>query len=762
MLCTAVPTSKVFLRPAYPGPHRRWASVTGSRKDPLSRRVGTPSHFVSQQSHRSQGQSNSISLRAAAMAIAVESNPLLTDSPLPAFDAVRPEDVVPGIREVLARQHAALDELEKGLQPTWSGIVDPLERIADRMARAWGTVSHLKAVKDNPALREAVEEVQPEKVKLSLRLSQSQPLYAAFRALKDGPEWASLSEAQRRAVDLELRDFVLGGVALEGEARDRFNAIQQELSALSTKFSNNVLDATKAFKRLVTDRAEVAGLPPSALAGAAQAAAGEPGSEAATPEEGPWLFTLDFPSYFPVMTHAENRALREELYRANITRASAGALDNTPVIERTLELRREKAALLGYASYAELSMASKMATLGEAQALLEQLRAAARPAAEADLRDVQAFAAGRGFQGDLAHWDVTFWAERLKEDKYSISDEELRPFFALPNVLEGLFKLANRLFGVTIEAADGQAPIWHPDVRFFAVKKDGQPKAYFYLDPYSRPSEKRGGAWMDEVCGQSRLFAQDGQSVRLPVAHMVCNQTPPVGDKPSLMTFREVETLFHEFGHASQHMLTQQEEGLIAGIRGVEWDAVELPSQFMENWCYDRQTLDGFARHYETGEKLPEDLYQRLLAARTYRSGSMTLRQVHFALLDLDLHTNFVPGQGESIFDRDRKIAEKATVLPPLPEDRFLCGFSHIFAGGYSAGYFSYKWAEVLSADAFAAFEDAGLDNEAAVKETGRRFANTVLALGGGRAPHLVFEDFRGRQPTVDALLRHNNLVTAA
>ncbi|KFM28533.1 Oligopeptidase A [Auxenochlorella protothecoides] len=628
--------------------------------------------------------------------------PKCLDSPLPAFDAVRPEDVVPGIREVLARQHAALDELEKGLQPTWSGIVDPLERIADRMARAWGTVSHLKArwlfaaVKDNPALREAVEEVQPEKVKLSLRLSQSQPLYAAFRALKDGPEWASLSEAQRRAVDLELRDFVLGGVALEGEARDRFNAIQQELSALSTKFSNNVLDATKAFKRL-------------------------------------------------------NRALREELYRANITRASAGALDNTPVIERTLELRREKAALLGYASYAELSMASKMATLGEAQALLEQLRAAARPAAEADLRDVQAFAAGRGFQGDLAHWDVTFWAERLKEDKYSISDEELRPFFALPNVLEGLFKLANRLFGVTIEAADGQAPIWHPDVRFFAVKKDGQPKAYFYLDPYSRPSEKRGGAWMDEVCGQSRLFAQDGQSVRLPVAHMVCNQTPPVGDKPSLMTFREVETLFHEFGHASQHMLTQQEEGLIAGIRGVEWDAVELPSQFMENWCYDRQTLDGFARHYETGEKLPEDLYQRLLAARTYRSGSMTLRQVHFALLDLDLHTNFVPGQGESIFDRDRKA-----------QDRFLCGFSHIFAGGYSAGYFSYKWAEVLSADAFAAFEDAGLDDEAAVKETGRRFANTVLALGGGRAPHLVFEDFRGRQPTVDALLRHNNLVTAA
>jgi oligopeptidase A len=357
---------------------------------------------------------------------------------------------------------------------------------------------------------------------------------------------------------------------------------------------------------------------------------------------------------------------------------------------------------------------------------------------------------------------VSFWAERLKESKYEITDEELRPYFALPNVLEGLFALARRLFGVDIEAADGEVPVWHEDVRFFRLKKDGKTKAYFYFDPYSRPAEKRGGAWMDEVCGQSRLFAVDGESVRLPVAHMVCNQTPPVGDKPSLMTFREVETLFHEAGHALQHMLTEQTEGLVAGIRGVEWDAVELPSQMMENWCYDRKTLYSFAKHFETGEALPEDLYQRLLAAKNFRSGSMTLRQLHFACTDLELHSRFTPGGEETIFDRERKVAERTTVMPPLSEDRFLCGFSHIFAGGYSAAYYSYKWSEVLSADSFAAFEDAGLDNEDAVQETGRRFRDTVLALGGGRAPAEVFKDFRGREPSVEPLLRHNGLIPSA
>ncbi|KAI3432836.1 hypothetical protein D9Q98_010420 [Chlorella vulgaris] len=699
-------------------------------------------------------------------AAATLANPLLTDSPFPAYADVKAEHVVPGISALLADLHAQLDALERSIseqsEPTWAAVVEPLERIVDKISRAWGTVSHLKAVRDTPELRKAVEEVQPERVKFSLRLSQSKPLYDAFLALKEGPGWTQLSEAQQRLVECELRDFKLGGVGLEGSAKERYNENQQKLSSLATSFSNNVLDGTKRFKRVVTSKEEVDGLPESALALAAQQAVKEEGLEGATLDDGPWLFTLDFPLYAPVMAHAKSRSLREEVYRASITRASAGDIDNTPIIEEVLALRQEKAELLGYSSFAEVSMASKMATLQTAEDLLEQLRGASFEAAKRDLEDVQAFAAEQGVTEPLKQWDVGFWAERLKEAKYALEEEQLRPFFSLPFVLEGLFGLASRLFDVEIVPADGQAPVWHEDVRFFMVKKGGRPKAYFYLDPYSRPAEKRGGAWMDEVCGQSRLFAAEGDSVRLPVAHMVCNQTPPVGAKPSLMTFREVETLFHEFGHAAQHMLTEQEEGLVAGIRNVEWDSVELPSQFMENWCYDRKTLYSFARHHETGEPLPEELYERLLAARTYRSGSMTLRQVHFAMIDLELHARFKPGQGESVFERDQAVAKRTAVMAPLKEDRFLCSFSHIFAGGYSSGYYSYKWAEVLSADAFAAFEEAGLENESAVAEIGRRFAATVLALGGGRAPELVFQDFRGRGPSVEPLLRHSNLIATA
>lgn len=682
----------------------------------------------------------------------------MQDSPFPLWDQVQADHVVPGIRQLLEETSNAIDELEQHVEPTWPGLVEPLERIMDKIGRAWGTVSHLKAVKDTEALRKAVEEVQPEKVKIMLRLSQSKPIYEAFKSIKEGALWNDLTEAQKRIVDGELRDFVLGGVALEGAEKERFNEIQQELSKLSTDFSNNLLDATKAYKKLLTEKADVEGLPESARALAAQQAKGE-GHEDATAENGPWLFTLDFPSFFPVMTHAANRALREEMYKANITRASSGDSDNTPIIEKILTLRQEKAKLLGFKNFAELSMASKMADLSSAEELLEKLRSASYNAAVKDLEDVQQFAAEQGFEGDLQLWDVTYWAERLKEAKYAISDEELRPYFALPNVLDGLFKLAKRLYDVDIVAADGQVPVWDKDVRFFEVQKNGETKAYFYLDPYSRPAEKRGGAWMDEVCSQSKLFAEGQNSVRFPVAHMVCNQTPPVGDDPSLMTFREVETLFHEFGHASQHMLTEQSEGLVAGIRGVEWDAVELPSQFMENFCYDRSTLNGFAIHYQTGEPIPEELYQKLLAARTYRSGSMTLRQIHFACTDLELHARFTPGQGESIFEREAKVAKNTTVMEPLPEDRFLCGFAHIFAGGYSAGYYSYKWAEVLSADAFSAFEDVGLENEDKVAETGRRFRDTVLALGGGKAPSDVFREFRGRDPSTEPLLRHNNLL---
>mmetsp|Transcript_6693 Transcript_6693/g.16110 ORF Transcript_6693/g.16110 Transcript_6693/m.16110 type:complete len:783 (-) Transcript_6693:176-2524(-) len=701
-------------------------------------------------------------IRTSANASVVEmENPLLTDEYFPRYDAVEAKHVVPAIRRLLEELNAEIDELESNVVPTWDGLVGPLEVIVDRLSKAWSTVSHLKSVRDSKDLREAVEEVQPEQVKLGLRLSQSKPIYEGFKALREGEVWETLTEAQRRVVEGELKDFVLGGVALEGEARERFNEIQQELSQLSTKFSNNLLDATKAYKKLIVDKAEVEGLPPSALALAAQTAQAE-GHEGATPEDGPWVLTLDIPSYLPVLTHCKNRALREEMYRAYITRASSGDIDNTPIINRTLELRKEKAALLGYSCHAEVSMAKKMATLDEAERLMEELRAASYEPAKAELEEVREFARSKGETEELRQWDVSFWAERLREDRYNITDEELRPYFALPNVLQGLFSLAERLFDVTIAEAEGvDAPVWHPDVTVYQVTRAGQPKAFFYLDPYSRPSEKRGGAWMDEVVGQSKRLAGPGAAVRLPAAHMVCNQTPPIGGQPSLMTFREVETLFHECGHALQHMLTDVEEGLVSGIRGVEWDAVELPSQFMENWCYDRKTLYSFAKHYETGEPLPEEMYQKLLAARTFRSASMMLRQIHFSTIDLELHSRFDPSGALSVFDLDQKVAEKTTVMPPLPEDRFLCGFAHIFAGGYAAGYYSYKWAEVLSADAFAAFEEVGLDNEDEVQATGRRFRDTVLALGGSRAPDAVFQDFRGRGPSTEPLLRHSGLTPA-
>jgi oligopeptidase A len=475
--------------------------------------------------------------------------------------------------------------------------------------------------------------------------------------------------------------------------------------------------------------------------------------------------TLDYPSFFPFMEHARRRDLRERAYRAYITRASSGELDNEPLIRRILALRREEAGLLGFESYAALSLDSKMAPdVAAVERMLEELREASFEAAKRDLEELRAFARERGAAeaDDLQLWDVAFWAERLREHRFDYSEEDLRPYFPLPVVLEGLFGLAKRLFDVDIVAADGSAPVWHPDVRFFRVRDaGGADRAAFYLDPYSRPAEKRGGAWMDECVGRSRLLARPGESVRLPVAHLVCNGTPPVDGRPSCMTFDEVTTLFHEFGHGLQHMLTRVDYGLASGIRNVEWDAVELPSQFMENWCYEPEILRGMSAHMETGAPLPDELIGKVRAARTFRAGSDMLRQLYFALTDLALHDRFDPEGPESPFDVQRRVAERTTVLPPLPEDRFLCSFGHIFGGGYAAGYYSYKWAEILSADAFAAFEEAGLEDDSAIREAGRRYRDTVLALGGSRAPMDVFVAFRGREPDPEALLRHAGLRAA-
>jgi oligopeptidase A len=688
-------------------------------------------------------------------------NPLLQLSSLPDFAMIQPQHIAPAIRQLLAETDAERQRLEADLEPTWAGLMEPLEQLENRLSLAWGAVGHLMGVKNSEALRQAHQEVQGEVVQFWMRLGQSQAIYQGLKSLQASGEWTQLDAAQQRIVDISIKDADLSGVGLQGDARTRFNAIQQELAELSTSFSNHLLDATKAFHLDLHQPEDIEGLPPSLLQIAAQAAR-EAGHDQATPEQGPWRITLDFPSVGPFLEHSRRRDLRERVYRALITRASEGELDNTPLIKRILELRREQATILGYANYAELSLASKMAPdVSTVEALLEQLRQASFDAAHRDLAELREFARSQGAAEAeaLQHWDIAFWSERLREHRYAISDEELRPYFPLPQVLDGLFALVQRLFGVTIRPADGSVPVWHPDVRFFRIyNANDEEMAAFYLDAYSRPAEKRGGAWMDGCVGRSRLLATPGTPMRLPVAYLICNQTPPVAGKPSLMSFTEVKTLFHEFGHGLHHMLTQVDYGMAAGIRNVEWDAVELPSQFMENWCYHRDTLMGMSGHVDTGEPLPEALYQKLLAARNYRSGSAMLRQLYFGFMDMELHARFDPSGDETVFDVQRRIAAKTTPLMPLPEDRFLCSFGHIFAGGYAAGYYSYKWAEVLSADAFAAFEESGLDDERALVTTGQRYRDTVLALGGSQHPMEVFKAFRGREPSTEALLRHAGL----
>ncbi|MGF1601385.1 MAG: M3 family metallopeptidase [Thermosynechococcaceae cyanobacterium] len=692
------------------------------------------------------------------MTTASATNPLLICEGLPLFDQIEPQHVVPAMTQLLKELEQELTSLEAKVEPTWAGLVEPLEQLEERLGWSWGIVGHLMGVKNSPELREAYEAVQPQLVTFINRLSQSQPLYAGYKAIRASEDWATLESAQQRVVERAIQSAELSGVGLKGEQKERFNAIQLELAELSTQFSNHVLDATKAFSLTLTKQAEIDGLPKSLLSLAAQSARAA-GEEKATPESGPWQITLDGPSFGPFLQHSRRRDLREQVYRAYISRASSGELDNREIIERTLALRQEESKLLGFETYAEVSLASKMApSVEEVEVLLEQLRQSSYDAAIDELKTLQVFAKQQDPEvPELKHWDIGFWSERQREAKFELTDEQLRPYFPLPQVLEGLFALVYRLFGVTVTAADGEAPVWHSDVRYFQVAKEGDAIAHFYLDPYSRPAEKRGGAWMDDCLGRVKR----GGKTQLPVAYLTCNQTPPVDGYPSLMTFREVETLFHEFGHGLQHMLTQVDYAGAAGINNVEWDAVELPSQFMENWCYDRNTLMGMARHYQTGESLPEEYFQRLVAARTYQSGSMTLRQVHFSLVDLELHHRYQPGSGSSVDEVRNRIAENTTVLRPLPEDAFLCSFGHIFAGGYAAGYYSYKWAEVLSADAFAAFEEVGLEDGDAIATTGQRFRDTVLALGGSQHPMEVFKAFRGREPSTEALLRHSGLQAA-
>ncbi len=687
-----------------------------------------------------------------------ESNPLLQSAGLPRFDRIHASHVEPAVRELLSRAETLLAEIERTAEPSWESLFERLEAVDLLFEQTWEPVSHLLSVKNSPELRAAHETVLADVVAFGLRSSQSEPIYRAMKSLRDSAAWDSLDPVQQRILDKRLLSAELSGIGLQGPQRERFNEIAKELSQLGTDFSNHVLDSTKAFSLVLTDSAQVEGLPASLknLTSQSYNRSKAESDPASTPDAGPWKITLDMPCYVPMLEHCRDRQVRETLYRAYVTRASADDVDNTPLIDRILRLRREKAALLGYPSYAELSLASKMAaSVDEVESMLHKLRVASWEPARYDLSELVELAQRRGTTDPLEHWDVAFWAERLREERFQYTDEELRPYFSLPRVLDGLYALISRLFDVTIRPADGQASVWEEDVRYYEVlDAHGVPIAAFYLDPYSRPENKRPGAWMNECL--NRRFR--GGRNQLPVAYLVCNGTPPVGDRPSLMTFSEVVTLFHEFGHGLHHLLTRVDEPEAAGINGVEWDAVELPSQFMENWCYHKPTLMGMTRHVDTGEPLPDELFDKISRARTFRAASAMLRQLHFGLTDLELHHRYDPDSSETAFDVMNRIGRETSVMPPLPENRFLCAFSHIFAGGYAAGYYSYKWAEVLSADAFSAFEDAGLDNESAVVATGRRFRDEVLAVGGGRHPMDSFRAFRGREPSVEPLLRHNAL----
>ncbi len=695
-------------------------------------------------------------MSSSLAADSLPASPLLAPGPFPPFDELEPTAVVPALEAVLAANRAAvealLDELEqRGGAPDWEQLVAPLEELDDRLERVWAPVSHLNSVTSTPAWREAHEAALPLLTAYQTELGQNRRLYQAYQALADSPAYTGLDTARRAVIDHTLRDFRLSGVALEEPARSRYGELRQELAELGTRFANNVLDATQGWFRHITDVQALRGVPESALGIYRQAAA-------ARDLDG-YVLTLDGPAYLPIMQYADDRELRRELYTAYTTRASdqgphAGRWDNSELMDGILARRHELAQLLGFANYAELSLATKMAESPAAvTGFLEDLARRSRPHAQRDVAELQEFARRELGLETLEAWDVPYVSEKLRLARYDLSQELLRPYFPADRVINGLFTIVERLFGVRFRAVDG-VPVWHPDVQLFALERDGETIAWCYLDLFARAG-KRGGAWMD-VC-RTRRRRLDG-SLQLPVAFLTCNFTPPTPECPSLLAHDEVTTLFHEFGHGLHHMLTQVEVAGVAGINGVAWDAVELPSQFLENWCWEREAIPLLSGHWQTGEPLPEALVQKLLAAKNFQAGLMMVRQLEFALFDFRLHLDYRPAAPvpvQAVLDAVRR---EVAVLQPPAFNRFQHGFTHIFAGGYAAGYYSYKWAEVLSADAFSAFEEEGIFNAA----TGARFRSVVLEQGGSQEPMALFIAFRGRAPEPDALLRHNGMADAA
>lgn len=678
-------------------------------------------------------------------------NPLLQDDILPAFHSIKPEHVVPAIDQILAESRARIAELVKQEDVSWDSLAQQLDDVEDRLGKAWSPVSHLNSVMNNEELRKAYNECLPKLSEYSTEVGQNAELCEAFKRLAASEEYSQLDPARRKSIDNTLRDFHLAGVDLPADKKARYAELSQRLSQLSSKFSENVLDSTHAWSKLVTDAAELAGMPESALAAARQAAQRK--------EQEGYLLTLDFPSYYPVMTYCDNRELRREMYQAYTTRASAegpgGAeLDNSGLIDEILELRHELAQLLGFANFAEYSLVTKMAKdQNEVLDFLNELAAKSVPVARREFEELARFARDQFGHEDLQAWDVGYYSEKLREHRYAISQEELRPWFPVDQVVSGMFQVAERLFGVQIQASD-RAELWHPDARYYEVYQNGEQVASFYTDLYAR-EKKKGGAWMGDCRVRRRL--SDG-SLQLPVAYLVCNFNPPLGDQPALLTHDEVTTLFHEFGHGLHHMLTKVECSQVSGINGVPWDAVELPSQFMENWCWAPEAIALISRHYQTGEPLPQAMLDKLLAAKNFQAGMQMVRQLEFALFDFRLHAEYRSDQPLDVQALLDEVRRQVAVIQAPAFNRFQNSFSHIFAGGYAAGYYSYKWAEVLAADAFSRFEEEGVFSARA----GEDFRTTVLERGGSEEPMALFVEFRGREPRVDALLRQSGMLDAA
>lgn len=674
------------------------------------------------------------------------SNPILDMKGLPLFTQIKPEHIEPAIDQLLDQARSTIDTLlNENDNYSWDNLAQPLEELDDRLSRAWSPISHMHSVVNSEALHNAYSACLPKLSAYNTEVAQNPRLYKAFKQLEAKAD--QLNTAQRKIVENTLRDFRLSGIDLSPENRERYKLIVQALSQITTEFSQNLLDATDGWSLNITDKSRLTGLPESALALAKQAA------EQANVEG--WLFKLEFPYYLPVMTYADDRELRREMYTAYVTRASdegpnAGQWDNGPLMEQILSLRHEMAELLGFKNYAEYSLATKMATNTEQVIrFLQDLAERSLPMAKKELEELRAFSRNEGFTEELEAWDTTYFGEKLRQHQYDISQEDIKPYFPADRVISGMFDTVQRLFGIKVTAIDG-IDTWHQDVLFFEIRdQNDQLRGQFYLDLYAR-SQKRGGAWMDDCACRRR----HSEGVQHPVAYLVCNFTPPVGDNPALLTHDEVQTLFHEFGHGIHHMLTQIDYPSVAGISGVAWDAVELPSQFLENWCWQREALDLFAAHYQTGEKIPDALFDKMIAAKNFQSGMQMVRQLEFSLFDFRMHNEYNPEGEANIYSLLDEVREQVAVIKPPSFNRFPHSFSHIFAGGYAAGYYSYKWAEVLSSDAFSLFEENGIFDP----ETGERFLSAILEQGGSKEPMELFIEFRGREPSIDALLRHSGI----